>query len=197
MNIPVMTPQQKADARALAQMLIEKFSDDQEIVRLGFYLLGSLDLIQRLALKADPMAARYATTGQRQHRYPDLVAVGLGHLWVGPGFNDFAPALIEGTQKFLIKRDLPSGRGDAINAARNKVLAHDWGYLEQRHDEGQELLTRAAQVTERRSAAPARPAAMPFSAAPALGEPTEEQKAATRAGLEKLRKQMRMNPGGQ
>jgi hypothetical protein len=78
---------------------------------------------------------RQAAQFQR-HKYPELVAQGLGHLWVGPGFNDFAEPLIRGTQKFLRKHDLPAEKGDAINAARSKIYQGQWGYLEQRFEEG-------------------------------------------------------------
>lgn len=79
---------------------------------------------------------RQAAQFQR-HKYPELVTQGLGHLWVGPGFNDFAEPLIRGTQKFLRKHDLPAEKGDAINAARSKIYQGQWGYLEQRFEEGQ------------------------------------------------------------
>jgi hypothetical protein len=89
------------------------------------------------------------------HKYPELVQQGLGHLWVGPGFNDFAPQLIAGAVKFLKKRELPCERGDAINAIRNKVRGHDWGYLEQRFEEGAPKADGA--VGEGASAPPPRP----------------------------------------
>ena len=79
----------------------------------------------------DPMKAQF-----QRHRYPVLVSEGLGHLWVGPGRNDFADRLVMTTQKFLKKRELPCEKGDAINAIRNKVLVQDWGWLEQRWEEG-------------------------------------------------------------
>jgi hypothetical protein len=79
---------------------------------------------------------RQAAAFQR-HKYPELVGVGLGHLWTGPGFNDFQPQLVMGTRKFLRKHELPAEVGDAINAIRNKIRQGDWGYLEQRFEEGQ------------------------------------------------------------
>lgn len=84
----------------------------------------------------DRQATQFAQ-GPR-HRYPELVQEGLGFLWTGPGWNDFDPALIRGTQKFLKKHDLPAEVGDAVNAARSKILQRQYGWLVQRHDEGQD-----------------------------------------------------------
>jgi hypothetical protein len=73
------------------------------------------------------------------HPYPQLIAENLGHLWVGPRRNDFAPALIKAVQAHLDKYNLPKRQGDAINAIRNRVLQGDWGWLEQRDDESKAL----------------------------------------------------------
>lgn len=71
------------------------------------------------------------------HLYPQLCQEGLGHIWVGPKRNDFAAPIVLAVRKHLEKHDLPSGRGDAINCIRNKILVGDYGWLEQRDEEGQ------------------------------------------------------------
>lgn len=84
----------------------------------------------------DLMAARFNNPG---HPYPEMCVAGLGHLWVGPKRNDFAEPLIQAAQKHLKKHNLPCERGDGINYIRNLVRRSDWGALEQRDEEGQQL----------------------------------------------------------
>jgi hypothetical protein len=80
----------------------------------------------------DPLAARFANPG---HRYPEMTRAGFGHLWVGPGFNDFAPELITAVQAHLALHNLPAQRGHACDYIRNRIRTQDWGALEQRWEE--------------------------------------------------------------
>jgi hypothetical protein len=84
---------------------------------------------------ADPLAGRFKAQG---HRYPDLVQVGMGHLWSGPGWNDFVPELIDAVQNHLHLYELPAQRGHACDYIRNRIRSQDWGALEQRWAEAKQ-----------------------------------------------------------
>ncbi|MGD1907379.1 MAG: hypothetical protein ACFB0C_15530 [Leptolyngbyaceae cyanobacterium] len=108
---------------------------ESEVTDLAVYLLGALAQIEALTLRVDPMAARFNAAG---HPYPALVREGLGDAWTGPGRNDFDGPLVEAVLQYLKRHKGPSAdvmRGDAINAIRNKCLAEDFGWIEQRMDE--------------------------------------------------------------
>jgi hypothetical protein len=126
--------QEIADARKLATSVADRHLEDHEarfvVSVLAGYLLRALAQIEALTKQADPFC-------QGRRFYPELDREGLAHLWRGPGRNDFAEPLVLATQKHLRKRDLPAERGDAINAIRNKILSRDWGWLEQRWQEGE------------------------------------------------------------
>mgnify|MGYP000364810248 FL=1 len=136
---PLSSPHDQLQARNAGRMGLS--SRDPQAVRLAEYLLRALAQIEALTLLADPMAQRFQ---QGNHRYPDLVNAGLGHLWVGPSFNDFAPGLIEACRKHLKTHNLPAQRGHACDYIRNRIKEGDFGALEQRWSEG---LPRAAGET--------------------------------------------------
>lgn len=83
----------------------------------------------------DQTMLRFAQ-GKQRHLYPSLVAMGMGHLWQGPGPNSFHPQLIEGARLHLKKWKLPCERGDALNTIRNKIRQEDFGWLELAYEAG-------------------------------------------------------------
>jgi hypothetical protein len=100
-------------------------------------VLRALAQIELLTGLADRQAARFGTAAG--HKYPDLVAAGLGHLWQGPGFNDWDPSLLEGIRKHLKQMDRPCHKGACCDYIRNRLHegAAGLGALELRFEEGQ------------------------------------------------------------
>ena len=130
MNItPLSDLKEQREARELAQSIKQT---DALTYSLAWLLLRALAQIDALTLLADPTAQRFATGN---HRYPDLVATGLGHLWIGPSFNDFHPGLVEACRKHLKTHSLPAQKGHACDYIRNRIKEADFGALEQRWEE--------------------------------------------------------------
>jgi hypothetical protein len=131
---PLSSPQEQRRARELAAATKKNSADvtGQFAQQLADYLLRALAQIEALTVIADPTAMRFQ---QGNHRYPDLANAGLGHLWVGPSFNDFAPGLIEACRKHLKTHNLPAQRGHACDYIRNRIKEGDFGALEQRWSE--------------------------------------------------------------
>lgn len=127
----------------------------------------------------DPMGDRFRAKG---HPYPSLVREGLEALWVGPKRNDFAAPLVVGTRKHLQKHNLPHERGDAINAIRNRILQGDWGWLEQRQEEGEALAAAASRPIE--------PNPVQANAPKLLTEMTEEERAEAAAAIQKAKQSL-------
>ena len=75
---------------------------------------------------------KYIASG---HRYPVLVAHGLGELWVGPKYKDFSPQAVAIAQKR--KRDLQQrdDRGAGIGYIENLIKGEKWAALESLLDE--------------------------------------------------------------
>jgi len=129
---PLSSPDQQRQARELARKVMKEGDQDPDKWQLALYMVAALEQIKRLTAVADPMGARFT---QGNHPYPALVAAGLGHLWVGPSFNDFAPGLIEACRKHLKTHNLPAQKGHACDYIRNRIKEGDFGALEQRWEE--------------------------------------------------------------
>lgn len=129
---PLSDPREQREARAFAGAVLEN-RRNQDALKLAGLLLRALAQIEALTALVDPTAQRFVTGAN--HRYPDLVAVGLGHLWVGPSFNDFAPGLVEACRKHLKGHNLPAQKGHACDYIRNRIKEGDFGALEQRWEE--------------------------------------------------------------
>ena len=73
-----------------------------------------------------------------QHKYPELVAHGLGELWTGPKYKDFDECAIAIAQKR--KRDLQQrdDRGAGIGYIENLIKGEKWAALESLLDEAKE-----------------------------------------------------------
>jgi hypothetical protein len=84
----------------------------------------------------DFFAERCASGG---HRYPVLLRVGLGDLWVGPGWNDFDPAIERAAIAHLRKYNLPCERGDAHRYIGNQIRGEQWNKLEILRDEARTI----------------------------------------------------------
>lgn len=128
---PLSDPNEQREARVLAEGITSGKANGLTYT-LAWLLLRALAQIEALTLLADPIAQRMSSGN---HRYPELTAVGLGHLWVGPGFNDFAPGLIEACRKHLKTLNLPAQKGHALDYIRNRIREQNWGALEQRWEE--------------------------------------------------------------
>lgn len=128
---PLNDLKEQREARELAEGITSGKADGLTYT-LAWLLLRALAQIEALSLLADPVAQRMSSGN---HRYPELTAVGLGHLWVGPGFNDFAPGLIEACRKHLKTLNLPAQKGHALDYIRNRIREQNWGALEQRWEE--------------------------------------------------------------
>ena len=87
------------------------------------------------------------------HKRPEMVAHGLGHWWVGPGLNDFDPALIKACQNRKRKFQQSDSPGDAKTYLNNMLRNGDWGNLTLRCDEAVALRERAAELPLARAAA--------------------------------------------
>ena len=87
------------------------------------------------------------------HKRPEMVAHGLGHWWVGPGLNDFDPALIKACQNRKRKFQQSDSSGDAKTYLNNMLRNGDWGNLTLRCDEAVALRERAAELPLARAAA--------------------------------------------
>ena len=87
------------------------------------------------------------------HKRPEMVAHGLGHWWVGPGLNDFDPALIKACQNRKRKFQQSDSLGDAKTYLNNMLRNGDWGNLTLRCDEAVALRERAAELPLARAAA--------------------------------------------
>ncbi|MEM9118480.1 MAG: hypothetical protein AAGD09_11425 [Cyanobacteria bacterium P01_F01_bin.56] len=127
---PLSNPKEQRDARELAESIKQS---DVITYSLAWLLLRALAQIEALTALVDPTSLRFSTGSN--HRYPALVAAGLGHLWVGPSFNDFAPGLVEACRKHLKTHSLPAQRGHALDYIRNRIKEADFGALEQRWEE--------------------------------------------------------------
>jgi len=159
---PLSDPSEQGKVKHLAQGVIDGDTWEECAVTLAEYLLRALRQIEALTLLADPMAARMS---RGHHRYPELTAVGLGHLWVGPGFNDFEPGLIEACRKHLKTLNLPAQKGHALDYIRNRIREQNWGALEQRWEERPQ--GRAGSLTQQEG-----PKALPMdNLAPPFGTP--------------------------
>jgi hypothetical protein len=80
---------------------------------------------------------RFATKG---HKYPTLCIAGLGHVWVGPGWTDFLPELIEACSRYLRSIEKPCERGNGINYLKNLIRSEDWAAIELRLESMDEYL---------------------------------------------------------
>ena len=78
------------------------------------------------------MEARTLAPG---HRYPALVAHGLGDVWHGPGRNDFNPDVVSAIQEHLRKCDKPASPGNACSWITSRVNKGDWAPIELKRDE--------------------------------------------------------------
>ena len=74
------------------------------------------------------------------HKYPALAEQGLGHLWTGPGWNDFSDSLKQACHVHLKKRNLPCDDGDVRQYIRNAIRYERWGDLEDREGEARKLV---------------------------------------------------------
>jgi hypothetical protein len=128
----------------------------------------------------DPLADRFRAKG---HPYPELVRELLQAIWVGPKRNDFAAPIIMAARKHLEKHDLPHERGDAINAIRNRILQRDWGWLEQRQEEGEALSAAASRPIE--------PNLVQANAPQLLSEMTDDERAASLAAIQEAKQIMK------
>lgn len=133
---PLSSPADQAKAREMvAEIKDSAFVTNRE-QWLAIYLARALAQIDALTKIADPMAARFGIAAG--HKYPDLVAAGLGHLWQGPGFNDWHPDLLEGIRKHLKGMERLCHRGACCDYIRNRLHegAAGFGALELRFGEG-------------------------------------------------------------
>jgi hypothetical protein len=78
------------------------------------------------------------------HKYPQLVPLGLGHIWVGPGWSDFLPELVEACCRHLKKCDRPHEYGDGQNCLSNYIRQERWDLIELRLKEMEQHLERQA-----------------------------------------------------
>lgn len=132
---------------------------------------------------ADLTAAAFRNPG---HKYPAMCEAELGHLWVGPGWTDFAPELIRAVQKYLKKYNLPHEPVDAKNAIQNKIWQQNWAWLELRDQEA------VAELKER--AEPELQVESVKSEMPKLiSEMTPEDQQAAREAMERAKKNLRRN----
>lgn len=140
---PLSSPQEQADALSLAQQCVaigkpkdEQGAPDPEYT-LALLLWRAIKQIQVLTCIADPMAARFGVAAG--HKFPELVAAGLGHLWQGPKLNDWHPHLLEGIRKHLKGMEKPSHKGACCDYIRNRLYqgAAGLGALELRFEEGE------------------------------------------------------------
>jgi hypothetical protein len=134
---PLRNPVDQANARASAiEQLEHGMLLESEVTDLAVYLLGALAQIEILTQMADPMARRFGAGAG--HKYPDLATAGYGHLWQGPGLNDWHPQLLEGIRQHLRGMERSHHRGACCDYIRNRL--HEGpagiGALELRFEEG-------------------------------------------------------------
>ena len=126
---PLSSFREQQQAKEMAQQAQAGQAWEDADLDLSWYLLRALAQIETLTQIVDPTTLRFQ---QGNHRYPALVNAELGHLWVGPSFNDFAPELVEACRKHLKTHSLPAQRGHALDYIRNRIKEGDFGALEQR-----------------------------------------------------------------
>ena len=64
------------------------------------------------------------------HRFPELIAAGLEEIWIGPGYTDFAPAVVIAAQRYLKSIERSDSAGSAITYLKNCIVRNDWAALE-------------------------------------------------------------------
>ena len=111
------------------------------------------------------------------HRRLEMVAHGLGHWWVGPGLNDFDPALIQACRNRKRKFQQPDGIRDAKTFINNMLRNGDWGNFVLRCEEALALRARSAETAVAKVGKRQR---SPF-------EKTEEERRASALGLARFK----------
>nr|WP_290224009.1 hypothetical protein [Trichocoleus desertorum] len=78
------------------------------------------------------------------HKYPQLIPLGLGHVWVGPGWTDFLPELVEACCRHLKKLNHSHEYGDGQRWITKRIQGALWGEIELMLQEMHQHLERQA-----------------------------------------------------
>jgi hypothetical protein len=126
------------------------------------------------------------------HKYPKLLAVGLGSVWVGPGWADFDPGLVEACCRYLTSLEKPAEKNHGIGYLKNLIRHEDWAAIELRIDE---KLARLEQQQARQAIAVdkrvevRRPNSDPHEPK-SFVDMTPEEQAAFRAEIDRMREKV-------
>ncbi|ESA37730.1 phage replication protein [Leptolyngbya sp. Heron Island J] len=122
--------------------------NDSQNLKIGIVtykqLPETIDLAEVWEL-AEYEARRQAREIAPKHKHPQVVAHGLGQIWLGPGQNDFDEDLLQILKRQKQKVNQPCDRADCINMLWNLISGKRWSQISNHWDSAVEIKRRRVQ----------------------------------------------------